>query len=75
MVSTHSATEISKRAIKFFDREIEFENFGDSQQFLFKRYLKTEYETIPEKERIGKGLIYISKVVAKALYKFLKKNS
>jgi len=74
LVSTHSATEISKRAIKFFDREIEFENFGDSQQFLFKRYLKTEYETIPEKERIGKGLIYISKVVAKALYKFLKKK-
>jgi 3-methyladenine DNA glycosylase AlkC len=73
LVSISSASEISKRAIDIFNK-LDFNDFNQSQVPLIKEYLKKEYDTIPEKERIGKGRVYISKVVAKALYKYLKKK-
>ncbi len=73
MVSISSASEISKRAIAIFNK-LNLNSFNRSQVSLIIEYLKKEYDTIPEKERIGKGRVYISKIVAKALYKYLKKK-
>ncbi|MFX0137302.1 MAG: DNA alkylation repair protein, partial [Candidatus Hodarchaeota archaeon] len=73
MVSISSVSEILKRAINIFNK-LDFNNFNKSQIQIVKDYLKKEYDTIPEKERIGKGRVYISKVVAKSLFKYLKKK-
>ncbi len=36
------------------------------------KFLQSEYALIPEKERIGKGAVYISKFVAKGIFEYLK---
>ena len=74
MVSISSARLIYERTKKFcntiedwtklYENEIIFEKIND--------FLKSEYELIPEKERIGKGIVYISKYVAKELFKYLR---
>ncbi len=38
-------------------------------------FIKKEYEIIPEKERIGKGIVYISKYAAKEMVQFMKESS
>jgi 3-methyladenine DNA glycosylase AlkC len=71
MVSSSSGSEITKRATEFIQRE---KGFGKDFPPLLalKEHLKQEYEAIPEKERIGKGMVYIAKIVAKTLYNSMK---
>ena len=40
----------------------------------FDNFLKKEYEIIPDGERIGKGIVYISKHAAKELVQYFKEN-
>jgi len=72
MVSRSSASEISKRAMEFIQGQMNFEPFNPMQSEALKQYLKQEYDIIPEKERIGKGMVYIAKIVAKNLYNHIK---
>ncbi|MHA1253011.1 MAG: DNA alkylation repair protein, partial [Candidatus Helarchaeota archaeon] len=74
MPSISSAKEIKKRALQFLENNIKLENIDDMQLEMFKNHVRKEYEMIPEKERIGKGLVYISRHIASALYKFIKDN-
>ena len=60
MVSISSASEISKRAINFFDKH-DIDSFNKSKVQSMKEYLKKEYDIIPDNERIGKGMVYIDK--------------
>jgi 3-methyladenine DNA glycosylase AlkC len=72
MVSSSSGSEITKRATEFIQRQADFMKFDAAQVTAIKEYLKQEYDAIPEKERIGKGLVYIAKIVAKTLYNHIK---
>lgn len=75
-MSSSSVSEIAKRATEFIQAQINFDKFDSTQmealQPYLQQYLKQEYESIPEKERIGKGMVYIAKIVAKLLYNYLK---
>ncbi|MHA1378323.1 MAG: DNA alkylation repair protein [Candidatus Helarchaeota archaeon] len=73
MVSTHSLSEIKKRTIEFFET-IDFLEFKASNKEKLQLFLKQEYDTIPEKERIGKGEVFVAKSVSKILYALLKKK-
>jgi 3-methyladenine DNA glycosylase AlkC len=75
MVSISSASEIKKRANKFFQKEIKLDNFDKSTAQIVINHARKEYDIIPEKERIGKGMVYITKILAKTLYLYIKKNS
>ena len=84
MVSVSSASEISKRAKAFFQKIFPpdyFNNSTNNGNFMdaskldvIKQFLRTEYDSIPEKERIGKGRLYITKIIGKTLYNFIKIN-
>ncbi len=39
---------------------------------MISEFLKNEYTTIPEKERIGKGRVFVAKVVAEGGFKLLE---
>ncbi|TFF87234.1 MAG: hypothetical protein EU550_03620 [Promethearchaeota archaeon] len=72
MVSISSAKKIKERAGAFFKSEITIEAFDQNQVKRIKKFLKNEYNLIPDKERIGKGMVYITKHVSKKLYQYLK---
>ncbi|TFF69147.1 MAG: hypothetical protein EU516_01480 [Promethearchaeota archaeon] len=73
MPSISSASQIKKRTLSFLQK-IPKENFLQKSQELIIPlidHLKHEYAIIPERERIGKGAIYICKHIAKELVSFL----
>jgi 3-methyladenine DNA glycosylase AlkC len=72
MVSPSSKTEIKKRTLSFLDDHFDFQNFDVSQIELLKLFLQHEFDTIPAKERIGKGMVYIVKIVANVLYQSIR---
>ncbi|MHA1425412.1 MAG: DNA alkylation repair protein, partial [Candidatus Helarchaeota archaeon] len=76
MVSISSKSEIKKRTQKFLELHIQSFKFEKVQLELLKEHLTDEYDLIPDKERVGKGMIYIVKIVAEVLYNHIKqKNS
>jgi 3-methyladenine DNA glycosylase AlkC len=79
MPSISSAGEIKKRTLDFCIKVYR----DSSQSFkeklklceLISELLQNEYKIIPSKERIGKGYVYVSKHVVKALFQFLIQKS
>jgi len=74
MVSISSAGKIKERTREFCDKIQNWDEILDSYG-IFKKidiHLQNEYDLIPDKERIGKGNVYISRHVAKILYSYLK---
>ncbi|MBY9003274.1 MAG: hypothetical protein KGD73_04830 [Candidatus Lokiarchaeota archaeon] len=79
MTSISSANNIKERTTEFCsklqkkspNKFIEKELFSE----IIAEFIRQEYDLIPSKERIGKGAVYISKYIAKALFQFLHKNS
>lgn len=74
MVSISSSKLIRERTRNFCSKISNWEAL-DNNIGLFKQiddYLKEEYDLIPDKERIGKGIVYISKYVAKEMVIFIK---
>ena len=69
-MSISSAKLIQKRTLEFCNsieiREINKELFEEIDKFL-----KKEYDLIPQKERIGKGTKFISNHVAKGIFQYL----
>ena len=66
MVSISSSKLIRERTQNFFQK---IKNW-DLDTTLFKKisdFLQNEFDIIPEKERIGKGMSYISRYVAKEM--------
>ena len=74
MVSISSSKMIRERARESCNKMQDW-NISEENSTIFKKidsFLKKEYGTIPEKERIGKGIVYISRHVAKEVFLFLK---
>ena len=74
MVSSSSSTLIRERTREFCKKREDW-SFSNAKKLTLKEinsFLKKEYNTIPEKERIGKGIVYISRNVAKEVFLFLK---
>ncbi|MHA1488248.1 MAG: DNA alkylation repair protein [Promethearchaeota archaeon] len=72
--SISSATLIRKRTLEFC-KKINDWNIITKEKTIFKEileYFQKEYDLIPEKERIGKGAVYISRYIAKEMILFLK---
>ncbi len=72
MVSISSGTNIKNRTIAYCTniKEWFLSNENDGLLSSIKDFLEQEYGKIPEKERIGKGTVYVSKYVAKGMYAF-----
>lgn len=71
MVSISSSKMIRERTLAFCQNLNDWELTNG----LFKdvlNFLQHEYDIIPEKERIGKGISYLSKNIAKEMVQFLK---
>ncbi|MBN1215440.1 MAG: hypothetical protein JXA99_08340 [Candidatus Lokiarchaeota archaeon] len=73
MVSISSSTNIRNRTEKFC-RKISNWNINNKTILFNQIYelLESELNLIPEKERIGKGVVYISKYIAKEIVSFIK---
>jgi len=74
MVSISSSKLIRERTYNFCGKISSWDIKSNNIE-LFTQvndYLKEEYDLIPDKERIGKGMVYISKYVAKEMVLFLK---
>ena len=70
MVSISSSKMIRERARESCNKMQDW-NISEENSTIFKKidsFLKKEYGTIPEKERIGKGIVYISRHVAKEVF-------
>ena len=76
MPSISSATLIKERTLEFCKRIENWELKTNNSQILAKvnEFFQKEYDIIPEKERIGKGAVYISRYISKAMVLFLKKE-
>ncbi|MBD3228302.1 MAG: hypothetical protein GF329_08935 [Candidatus Lokiarchaeota archaeon] len=72
MVSISSAKNIKQRAGEYFKSEIKLEQFNQAEVRKIKKLLEKEYDLIPDKERIGKGMVYITKHISKKFYQYLK---
>jgi 3-methyladenine DNA glycosylase AlkC len=75
MVSTSSKKMIAERARIYWHENCIWGTIftiGDLELIHF--YLSNEYQIIPEKERIGKGSVYISKVVAETTIDLLMES-
>jgi 3-methyladenine DNA glycosylase AlkC len=69
MVSISSKKNISKRTIQYWKQyDINSIDKMDKKIELILNHLQEEYEKIPEKERIGKGSVYICRAVAAASF-------
>jgi hypothetical protein len=76
MVSISSAKLIQERTYEFCNNVSDWDRLENSKLYkLMDEYLQKEYEIIPDKERAGKGTVYIAKHVAKAVFKYLDSNS
>ncbi|MBD3256506.1 MAG: hypothetical protein GF383_15530 [Candidatus Lokiarchaeota archaeon] len=76
MVSISSAKLIQERTIRFCLNISDWDCLENPQ--LYKKldeHLQKEYDIIPDKERVGKGTVYIAKYVAKATFIYLDTNS
>jgi len=77
MVSISSSKLIRERSVNFCkqikDWTLENNKLETLKQIM--EYLNKEYGMIPEKERIGKGTVYISKNVAKGIIEFLMNSN
>jgi len=74
MPSISSSTLIRERTRDFCSK-INNWNIQKNKHSLFKHiieHLENEYKIIPEKERIGKGAVYISKYIAREIVQYLK---
>ncbi|NHJ46969.1 MAG: hypothetical protein FK733_04195 [Asgard group archaeon] len=72
MVSTSSKKSISTRAMKYWDEyNIWSRNHQVNDLQLIYSYLNEEYKQIPEKERIGKGSVFITKMIPEATISIL----
>ncbi|MHA1147813.1 MAG: DNA alkylation repair protein [Promethearchaeota archaeon] len=76
MVSISASKLIRERTREFSEQ---FKNlssvFENSKVFQeIQRFLEREYALIPQKERIGKGIIYISKHATKEFFSYLRYN-
>jgi len=74
MVSISSASEIKKRSISFLKENFDKNKIDRTLVASIKNYLQKEYELIPQKERIGKGMVYITKHFSKSFYQFIKET-
>ncbi len=74
MVSGSSKGIISQRTKSFAEAEHLAELWNDPKSFADKLlpFLEQEYNTIPEKERIGKGRVYISRAAVDGLWRYLQ---
>jgi len=76
MVSISSGSQIRNRTSEFLKNQSIKLDHQDCQN-LFNQllnHLNYEYSIIPEKERIGKGHVYIAKYVAKEFFSFLSEK-
>ena len=71
MTSSHSQKELVRRMMDFFEDELTGRNKLEIIEKIGE-HIQQEYDTIPEKERIGKGLVYIVKAIGKGLFACLK---
>lgn len=73
MVSISSTSEVRKRANAFFESTLAKIGMSTGGVKALQDYLNREYALIPEKERVGKGMVYLTKIVSKEFYnRFLK---
>ncbi|MHA1310525.1 MAG: DNA alkylation repair protein [Candidatus Helarchaeota archaeon] len=72
MGSISSKSEIKQRATSYFEKNLDFNQIDKFQVKSINELLKEEYELIPDKERIGKGRVYLIKIIAKTLYQLIK---
>ncbi len=76
MPSISSSNLIRNRTLQFCSR-VKCWQFQDIHSEIFEtlnKYLLSEYALIPEKERIGKGTVFISKFVAKEIFVHLEER-
>lgn len=76
MTSAHTKTAVRQRAYEFGR---EYRVWGRNGSFipdhsLVESFVQQEYDTIPEQERVGKGLLFISRAVAEGFYKVAKQE-
>lgn len=76
MVSISSSKLIRERTRDFCNNLKRWDYFYEDQARFqqITEFLEQEYAIIPEKERIGKGMVFISKYVAKEMFSFLNTN-
>lgn len=75
MVSISSSRLIRERTRNFCMKINDWEVLNNALLFeRIREYLQEEYDMIPQKERIGKGIVYISKHVAKEFFLYLKND-
>jgi len=75
MVSISSSKLIRERTREFCKSFQNWDLVGNNKIHILNelnKFLNEEYSIIPEKERIGKGIVYISRYVAKEIFLFLK---
>lgn len=76
MVSISSKRLIKKRAKEFWDKNRIWQGVDPSLKDMrrIEKYLAYEYKIIPDKERVGKGSVYIAKVVAEGVFPLILSN-
>ncbi len=74
MVSISSKGKITERTMKFLNNEKICQTIVLNKNLMkIESFLEKEYNLIPERERIGKGSVYISKIVAEVSGNYLHK--
>lgn len=74
MVSISSKGKITERTKEFLNKERIWQTIGLNRDLMkIESFLEKEYNLIPESERIGKGSVYISKIVAEVSGNYLQK--
>ena len=73
MVSVSSSNKVRERTKKFCKDNLDWKNSNFEINFTkINAFLNKEYEIIPEKERVGKGKVYISRHASKGFFSCLK---
>ena len=74
MVSISSSRFIKERTLEFCTTIKDWKLKDDNSSFFSKivEVLDKEYAMIPEKERIGKGIVHISRHVSKGIFEYVK---
>ncbi len=77
MVSSHSQKVLRKRAQEFWINKNLWQGdlLSEPDYEKLHRFLLHEYQTIPEKERIGKGQFFIAKVTAQGIASLITQRS
>lgn len=76
MVSISSSKIIRERTRNFCNKIKNWNDFENTSEVFekIKLHLQQEYELIPDKERIGKGSVFIARYVAKEIFQYLIKE-